>query len=131
MSYPMRNIGNTIVVTSNCGCTTQPNIYQHPSMATTLRILFGVRTHEGMNGITITTKQAIADTGAMSIFIMDGVGVNNKHIATNPITINMPDGRKVQSRQVCNIIISGLPNKLIGYVVPHLVVASLIGIHLL
>jgi hypothetical protein len=30
---------------------------------------------------------------------MDGVNIENIRIATNPITINMPDGRKVQSMQ--------------------------------
>ncbi len=58
---------------------------------------------------------------------MNGVDVNNKWVATNLITINMPDGRKAQSMSVCNIIIPGLPTKPIGHVVPHSAVASFIG----
>jgi hypothetical protein len=91
-------------------------------------MLFGAPTHDAMNAITIVVQQAIADTGRMSIFIMDGVDVNKKWIVTNPITINMPYGRKVQSTHMCNIIIPGLPTKLIGHVVPQLAVVSLIGI---
>ena len=60
---------------------------------------------------------------------MDGVDVVNKKIATRPITINLLDGRRVKSTHVCDIIIPGLPTVLIGHIVPHLVVALLIGIH--
>jgi hypothetical protein len=94
-------------------------------MVRTARVLFGVPTNERMNAITIAIQLAIADTWVMSVFIIDGVAVDNKRIRTNLITINMPDGRKVQSMHVCNIIIPGLPTMLIGHVVPHLAVASL------
>ncbi len=50
--------------------------------------------------ITIATNHAIADTGATSIFIMDGVDVDNKYITTKPLTINLPDGTKVMSTHV-------------------------------
>ncbi len=43
----------------------------------------------------IAKNYAIADTGATSIFIMDGVDVDNKRIATRPLTINLTDGTKV------------------------------------
>ena len=55
-----------------------------------------------LNAITITTHQAIADTGATSIFIMEGADVDNKRIAENPLTINLPDGKKVLSSHVCD-----------------------------
>ncbi len=85
-------------------------------------------TQEALNAITIDAQQAIADTGATSIFIMDGVDVDNKRVASNPITINLPDGRKVISTHKCDIIIPGLPTRLVGHVVPGLAVASLVGI---
>ena len=59
---------------------------------------------------------------------MDGVDVVNKRIATQPLTINLPDGRKVKSSHICDITIPGLPLILTGHVVPHLAIASLIGI---
>jgi hypothetical protein len=48
------------------------------TMATTARNLFGNPMPQYLNAITIATNQAIADTGATSIFIMDGVEVENK-----------------------------------------------------
>ena len=59
---------------------------------------------------------------------MDGVDVVNKRPATTPLTINLPDGRKVASSHVCDIAIPGLPGVLTGHVVPHLAIASLMGI---
>jgi hypothetical protein len=90
--------------------------------------LFGMPSHEALNAITIDAQQAIADTGATSIFIMDGVNVDNKRSASNPITINLPDGRKVKSTHVCDFIVPGLPTPLVGHIVPGLAVASLVGI---
>jgi hypothetical protein len=40
----------------------------------------------------------------------------------------MPDGRKITSTHVCNITIPGLPLTLMGHIVPHLAVVSLMGI---
>jgi hypothetical protein len=70
----------------------------------------------------------IADTGATSIFIMEGADVANKCIATAPLTINLPDGKSIQSTHVCDIHIPGLPTVLVGHIVPPLSIASLIGI---
>ena len=89
------------IVTSNCErdrhivpiTTPRP----HP-LAAAAHHLFGMPTQESLNAITIDTQQAIADTGATSIFIMDGVDVDNKRVASNPITINLPDGRQVKSK---------------------------------
>lgn len=89
---------------------------------------FDSETSERINAITIAPSHAIADTGATSIFVMDGVDVDNKRVAIRPLTINLPDGRKVKSTHVCDINIPGLPTVLTGHVVPHLAVASLIGI---
>jgi hypothetical protein len=98
------------------------------SLVAAARNVFGKPTSEFLNAILIATTHAIADTGATSTFIMDGVDVVNKRPAPNPLTINLPDSRKVKSSQVCDITIPGLLFILTGHVVPHLAIASLIGI---
>jgi hypothetical protein len=90
--------------------------------------LFGNPMPQYLNALTIATNQAIADTGATSIFIMEGVDVDNKRPATVPLTINLPEGKQVQSTHVCDIRIPGLPTVLTGHIVPSLRIASLIGI---
>ena len=62
---------------------------------------------------------------------MDTANVHNKRITTNPIVVNLPDGRKIASTHECDIFIHGLPTVLTGHIVPHLTVASLIGIRVL
>ena len=57
----------------------------------------------------IKTTWAIADTGATTIFIMDGVPVHNKRAAVHPLTINLPDGAKVRSTHNCDVMYPGLP----------------------
>ena len=86
------------------------------------------RAPEVAAAITINRDHAIADTGATSIFIMDGVDVDNKRLAKSPLTINLPDGNVVKSTHQCDIVIPGLPGVLTGHIVPHLSIASLIGI---
>jgi hypothetical protein len=81
-----------------------------------------------ITAVTIARDHAIADTGATSIFIMDGVDVINKRVASKPLTINLLDSKKVQSSHVCDIEIPGLPTVLTGHIVPSLTVTSLIGI---
>ena len=97
-------------------------------MASTACTLFGNVSAEHLNAMTIATSHAIADTGATSIFVMEGVDVDNKRVALKPLTICLPDGRKVHSTHECDINIPGLPTCLTGHSVPHLAVASLIGI---
>jgi hypothetical protein len=80
---------------------------------------------EYLNAITIASTQAIADTGATSIFIMEGAKVVNKRCTSKPLSINMPDGRKMKLTHICDITIPGLPYVLTGHIVPHLTVASL------
>jgi hypothetical protein len=92
------------------------------------RMLFGSPMPQYLNALTIATNQAIADMGATSIFIMEGADVNNKCPATVPLTINLPDGKRVQSTHVCDIRIPGLLTVLTGHIVPSLRIASLIGI---
>jgi hypothetical protein len=85
-------------------------------MATTARALFGTPGHKRLQEIT----HAIVDTGATAIFIMEGTPVDNKRIATKPLTINLPDGTKIMSNHCCNITIPGLPTVLTGHIVPSL-----------
>jgi hypothetical protein len=81
--------------------------------------------------LTLATNKAIANTGATSIFIMDGLDMVNKHVARKPLTINLPDGKQIMSTHIWDIIIPGLPTMLTGHIIPSLKVASLIGICLL
>ncbi len=59
---------------------------------------------------------------------MDSVKVINKHMTLKPLMINLPNGRKVRSTHVCNIVTLGLPMVLTGHIVPDLALALLIGI---
>jgi hypothetical protein len=59
---------------------------------------------------------------------MEGADVANRLIALKPLTINLPDGKRIKSLHVCDIQIKGLPTTLVGHIVPSLTVASLIGI---
>jgi len=101
---------NITVVASNRSSTTTP------------------KTTEIAAGMLIDSDQAIADTGATSIFIMEGVDVDNKRLSKKPLKINLPDGNIVHSTHRCDIEIPGLPKILVGHIVPHLAIASLIGI---
>jgi hypothetical protein len=97
-------------------------------MAMAARTLFGSPMPQYLKALAIATNQAIANTGATSIFIMEGADVDNKCPAMAPLTINLPDGKRVQSTHVCDIQIPGLPTVLMGHIVPSLSIASLIGI---
>ena len=81
-----------------------------------------------LNAIMIVTTQAIADTGATSVFIMEGTDVDNKCIAKDPLTINLPNGKKVVSTHVSDTNILGPPMMLTGHTVPSLKVTLLLGI---
>jgi hypothetical protein len=97
-------------------------------MALMARALFGHPMPQYLNALMIATNQAIANTGATSIFIMEGADVDNKRPATLPLTIFLPDGKQIRSTHVCDIQIPGLPTMLLGHIVPSLSIASLIGI---
>jgi hypothetical protein len=117
------------VVTSNCVSTEQVQTNIALSLiAATARALFGNPMPQFLNALTIAANQAIAETGATSIFIMDGAIVDNKRVMVSPLIINLPDGKKIQSTHVCDINIPGLPMILTGHIVPSLTIASLIGI---
>ena len=101
------------------------------SLSETAGRMFGKPSTQYLNAMTIATSEAIADTGATSIFIMEGTDVKNKRPATKPLTINLPDGRQIKSTHICDIDIPGLPATLTGHIVPGLAVASLFGIRVL
>jgi hypothetical protein len=50
--------------------------------------------------------------------------VEKKRLATKPLTVNLPDGRKIKSTNVCDINIPGLPIMLTGHIIPDLKTAS-------
>jgi hypothetical protein len=88
------------------------------------------RIHQA-NAMMINPTHAVVDTGATSLFVMEGTNCKNKRIAINPITISLPDGKKVTSTHICNGTIPGLPFTLIGDIVPKMMMASLLGIRVL
>jgi hypothetical protein len=126
-----------MITTSNCSPTACPQhvIHAHlasqPSLVATAQHLFGTPTPQYFNAITIATLQAIADTGAMSIFIMEETSVKNIQPATKRLTINSPDGSQVKLTHLCNITIPGLHIVLTGHIVPRLLIAPLISIRVL
>jgi hypothetical protein len=81
---------------------------------------------------SIPITHAVADTGATSIMIMKKTpNMKNVRLATQPLTIRLPDGRMLKSTHICDLEIPGLPHMLEGHIVPGLTVASLAGIQIL
>jgi hypothetical protein len=62
---------------------------------------------------------------------MKGMPIKNLRRADHPITITLPNGSKVVSTHICDIIIPSLPMMLMGHIVPGITMASLIGIRIL
>jgi hypothetical protein len=75
--------------------------------------------------------QAIADTGATSIFLTKGAPCLNKRRTSSPISVTLPDGRKIVSSPICDVRIPGLPTILTGHIMPDMTTASLFGIRIL
>jgi len=81
---------------------------------------------------SIPITHAVADTGATSIMIMKKTpNMKNVRLATQPLTINLPDGTMVKSTHKCDLEIPGLSYVLEGHIVPDLTVASLVEIRIL
>ncbi len=118
----------TIVTSILAIKSSQKEQSQLTSLAALAKKLYGKPKPQYLNAITIATDLAVADMGAMSIFVMDRVDVENKRLATKPLTLNLPDGRKIKSTHVCDINIPGLPVILMGHIILDLKIASLIGI---
>jgi hypothetical protein len=121
---------DTTTIMSNHSSLSSIRVRTHTpqSWAIAAHALFSPIIHKALNAITIVTLHAIADMGATSIFVLEGVDVANKQVASKPLTIHLLDGRKRQSTHVCNITIPGLPTVLMGHTVPALAVALLVGI---
>ena len=81
--------------------------------------------------MTITLNEAIADSGATQIFVMDGIPVHNKRKTMCPLKVALADGWRVMSIHMCDIIIPSHPTMLVRHIVPELSIASLFGIHVL
>ncbi len=79
----------------------------------------------------IAPNEAIADSGATQIFVMEGTLILNKEKTTCPFKVTLANGRRVLSTHMCDIVIPGLPTTLVGHIVPELSIASLFGIHVL
>jgi len=77
------------------------------------------------------TQVAIADSGAVQIFIMEGTPVKNKRPTDCPLKVALADGRRVMSTHICDVDIPGLPVVLTGHIIPELSIASLFGIRVL
>ena len=82
-------------------------------------------------GMTIASNEAIADSGATQIYVMDGIPVHNRRKTTCPLKVALADRWRVMSTHMCDIIIPGLPTILVGHIVPELSIASLLGIRVL
>ncbi len=78
--------------------------------------------------VNIAPTHGIADTGVSSIFIKDDAPALNKRPTTNPITVNLPDGRKVCSTHTWDVMVPGLPQPLTGHILSNLAIALLFGI---
>jgi hypothetical protein len=81
--------------------------------------------------MSFAKTHAVADTGATSLFVMEGFKMSNVQIATNPLSINLTNDAIVKSTHTCNIEIPGLPTVLTGHIIQGLTMASLVGIRIL
>ena len=57
---------------------------------------------------------------------MAGALADNIHMATKPIHISLPDGKKIVSTHIFDVDIPDIPHKLIGHIVPDMKMASLL-----
>ena len=108
------------VIVSNC-TRRHPNIVNAAANLST-NIPQPIIGHSA-NAMSIDPAHAIADTGAISIFVMKGTKVQNKRRATKPISISLLDGKKVQSTHICDVTTPSLPVTLTGHIVPEMTMA--------
>jgi hypothetical protein len=68
-----------MIITTNHSSLSSVRVRTHMPQAWAIaaRALFGTTSHKALNAITIATSTAIAYTGAMSIFVMEGINVTN------------------------------------------------------
>ena len=82
-------------------------------------------------GLMISPSHAIADTGATSLFLTKDTPCLNRRRTSTPLTVTLPDGRKIVSSHICDVHIPGLPTILTGHIMPDMTTASLFGIRIL
>jgi hypothetical protein len=71
------------IVTSNLFTkSSQKKQSQPTSLAALAKKIYGNPKPQYLNATTIATNLAVVDMGATSIFVMDGVDVENKRLAT-------------------------------------------------
>jgi hypothetical protein len=63
--------------------------------------------------------------------VMGETPMENICLVTNPLNINLPNGKVVKSMHVCSLKVPVLPYVLKGHIVPNLTVVSQIGLSIL
>ncbi len=87
-----------------------------------------VQTEIAGAALRLTTNNAIADSGATQIFVMEGTPIVNKHPTTCPLKVSLTDSCQVMLTHMCDIHIDGLSIDLTGHITPDLSIALLFGI---
>jgi hypothetical protein len=105
--FAINNDNDNTVVTSNCSL-------KHSSANSAQT----APEHRHYANMFIDVSHAIIDTGATSIFVMEGTPMEKIKPTMSPITINLPDGKRVRSTHTCKITIPGLLTVLMGHIVP-------------
>jgi hypothetical protein len=78
--------------------------------------------------LTRAVEYAISDSGATGHFLVEGAPIVNKKVATTPVQILLPNGKRIRSTHTCNLDIPWLPNEMTeAHIVPGLSHASLIS----
>jgi hypothetical protein len=80
------------------------------------------------NTSLIKPIHAVTNTGATSVFVLEGTPCKTKRLAENPITISLPTVTKFTWTHICNIEIPGLPFTLEGHIKPEMKMVSLLDI---
>ncbi len=76
-------------------------------------------------------QKCVANTGATLVMVMGETPMENICLVTNPLNINLPNGKVVKSMHVCSLKVPVLPYVLKGHIVPNLTVVSQIGLSIL
>ena len=81
--------------------------------------------------INISIHQEISDAGATGHFFLPGTPFKNTNPATNPLTINLPDGDHINSTHTCQPDIPWIPEWAKEFhIVPGIAHTTLISIKL-
>jgi hypothetical protein len=75
----------------------------------------------------LNTKNAIADSGATQIFVMEGTPVVNRCTTMHPLKVALANRRIVMSTHMCDIYIQELRMVLTGHIIPNSSIVSLFG----